>query len=69
MSGYLLVFGVLILAAGLTAASARRAGRRWAEAVAVADRAEADRDRADDVRAVEGSTASRVEVGRRESRT
>lgn len=69
MSGYLLVFGVLILAAGLAAAYARRAGRRWTEAVAVADRADADRDRVGDVRTADGSTAPRAEVGRRESRT
>ena len=42
MSGELLVTGTLLLAAGLAIAAARRAGRRWAEAVARAERARAD---------------------------
>jgi hypothetical protein len=46
MSGYLLAFGMLIVAGGLAAAFARRSGRRWAEAVAVAEKARADADRA-----------------------
>jgi hypothetical protein len=37
MSGMLLLIGVLLVAAGLAAAFARRAGRRWAEATAAAE--------------------------------
>lgn len=46
MSGYLLVLGILLVAAGIAAGIARRTGRRWAEAVAVADRARAEADHA-----------------------
>src|SRR5665648_987687 len=42
MSGYLLVLGTLLVAAGLATSLARRRGRRWAERTAVAERARAD---------------------------
>ena len=42
MSGTLLVTGTLLLAAGISAARARRRGRRWAEGVAVAQAARRD---------------------------
>ena len=38
MSGYLVVVGTLLLAAGIAIAMARRRGRRWAEQVAAAER-------------------------------
>lgn len=42
MSGYLLVLGTLLVAAGLATSLARRRGRRWAERTAVAERARAE---------------------------
>lgn len=41
MSGYLVVVGTLVLAAGIATAVGRRRGRRWAEQVAAAERARA----------------------------
>ena len=41
-SGYLLVLGTLLVAAGLAISFARRGGRRWAERVATAERAHAE---------------------------
>lgn len=45
-SGYLLTLGVLLVTAGIAAGVARRNGRRWAEAVVVAERALADHEAA-----------------------
>lgn len=45
MSGMLLVVGVLLLAAGLAAAFARRAGRRYAQEVAAVELARLDAER------------------------
>lgn len=47
MNGSLLVLGTLLVAAGLATSLARRRGRRWAEQVAVAERARADAERQD----------------------
>lgn len=51
MSGLLVVVGALLLAAGVAAGRARRAGRRWAEGVALAEAARAEAVRADAARA------------------
>jgi hypothetical protein len=45
MNGSLLVLGALLVAAGLAVSLARRRGRRFAERVAVADRARMDAER------------------------
>lgn len=50
MSGQLVVTGSLLVAAGIAAGRARRSGRRWAEAVAVAEQARAEATRADAAR-------------------
>jgi hypothetical protein len=50
MAGYLLVLGTLMVAAGIATGIARRGGRRWAERVAVAERARADAARGDAAR-------------------
>jgi hypothetical protein len=47
MTGYLLVLGTLMIAAGIATAIARGRGRRWAGRVAVAERARADAARED----------------------
>ncbi|MCL3861361.1 hypothetical protein [Actinotalea sp. K2] len=47
MSGQLLVTGLLLLGAGLATAFARRAGRRWAQAVATAHAARSEQARLD----------------------
>ena len=51
MSGQLVVTGILLLAAGIATAVARRIGRRWAEGVAAAQSARADAARAEAARA------------------
>jgi hypothetical protein len=60
MSGSLLVLGALLVAAGLATSLARRRGRRFAERVAVAERARADAEREDAQRRTWGATGSRA---------
>jgi hypothetical protein len=62
MTGYLLVLGTLMIAAGIATALARRRGRRWAEHVAVAERARADAARVD---AADSAAPDRGDVGPR----
>jgi len=46
MSGYLVVIGAVLLAAGVAAGLARRRGRRWGAQAALAERARAAREEA-----------------------